>query len=108
MSFYIPGEVSVYAGVFFFFVYLFQKTFQRQTNTLTLTEAVIIILAGASVIGGIKVCLLSFNKVVCQTSEIEQMYVFIGGFAVIWTSAIELHGRIFKQTRPMKDKKERL
>jgi hypothetical protein len=95
--------------VYFFSLSIcFKKLSKDNPYTLTLTEAVIIILAGASVIGGIKVCLLSFNKVVCQTSEIEQMYVFIGGFAVIWTSAIELHGRIFKQTRPMKDKKERL
>lgn len=96
MIFLNSVDISIYAGAFCFLVYFFKKISQRQAQSLTLAGAVIIILAGASVIGGIKVCLLSFNKELCRTSEIEQMYVFIGGFAVIWTSTMELYTRIFK------------
>ncbi|HVD97776.1 MAG TPA: hypothetical protein VNB90_06190 [Cytophagaceae bacterium] len=96
MIFFISVDISIYAGVFFFFIYLFKKIFKRQTETLTLANAVIIILAGASIVGGVKVCLLAFNKNVCRTSEIEQIYVFIGGFAVIWIAVIELYTKILK------------
>jgi len=55
MIFFISVDISIYAGVFFFFIYLFKKIFKRQTETLTLANAVIIILAGASIVGGVKV-----------------------------------------------------
>jgi hypothetical protein len=96
MNFSSP-DISIYSGVLLFIFYFIMKIIKKQTTSLTLSEAIIIIIAGTSVVAGIKVCLLSFDKDLCKTTEIEQIYVFLGGFSVIWTSGMEIYSRIFKQ-----------
>ena len=72
-------------------MYAFLFLRRKKHQELNLANAVIVFLGWVPLVGGFRVLLLSFNKSVCNPTEIEQVYIFIGGLAVIWTSFMELY-----------------
>jgi hypothetical protein len=57
-------------------------------------NAIIIFPAGASIVGGIKVVILSFDPKICNTSEVEQLYVCLGGLAILIASCFDVYRKI--------------
>nr|VFK57915.1 MAG: hypothetical protein BECKUNK1418G_GA0071005_100158 [Candidatus Kentron sp. UNK]VFK69726.1 MAG: hypothetical protein BECKUNK1418H_GA0071006_101825 [Candidatus Kentron sp. UNK] len=51
-----------------------------------LAEGMIVFLTSASLVAGIKVCVLTLNPTVLTEVENERIYVFLGGLGVIWVS----------------------
>lgn len=42
---------------------------------------------------------LSFDKAACNVTMIEQVYIFVGGWAVVWVSVQDLRKK-FKEIKP--------
>jgi hypothetical protein len=82
---------ALLTGGFGVLLYAFLFLKEKKHQELDLANAVIVFLAWASLIGGFRVLFLSFNKSICNPTEIEQVYIFIGGLAVVWTSLMELY-----------------
>ncbi len=54
----------------------------------------IIFPAGASVIGGLKTIYFSFNVKACDITQIEQVYVCLGGLVVFLASSFDVYRKI--------------
>lgn len=59
---------------------------KKKTKNLELGDAVVILLSGAGISAGFRICFLSFNDAICQANSIERTYIFIGGLSVVWVS----------------------
>jgi uncharacterized SAM-binding protein YcdF (DUF218 family) len=49
-------------------------------------QVILIFLASVTIIGGLHLSFLAYNKLECIELEQSRIYVFLGGLAVTWTS----------------------
>ena len=76
--------VGIVGGVLLTLVYLALTRLLPEVNSLN--KALVFFIASAGAAAGIKVCIYSVSFNVLKELDNERLYVFFGGFAVLWIS----------------------
>jgi hypothetical protein len=85
--------ITLFGGVLCIITYALIKR-----DKSMLTEGVGAFLSGNGIVGGSYLCILSFNKFMCENLDLEQsrLYVFLGGTAVLWISVTSIRSKLIK------------
>lgn len=72
-------------------LYLLSFLIKRKSfSGLDLTALIFVIIDSIGIIAGINVAIISFGPSSCGQTPVEQIYIFIGGFAVIYVSCKDI------------------
>ncbi|MGI4736113.1 MAG: hypothetical protein ACRYG7_13130 [Janthinobacterium lividum] len=87
----LPSPYYAIIGlVVFLAAYLLKK---KSFSGLELSTLIFVIIDSIGVIAGINVAKVSLTATECGDTPIDQIYLFIGGFAVIYVSCKDLWGK---------------
>jgi hypothetical protein len=88
----LPSPCYAIIGLAVFLTaYLLKK---RSFSGLELSTLIFVIIDSIGVVAGVNVCRVSFTATNCGDTPIDQIYLFIGGFAVIYVSCKDLWGKV--------------
>ena len=88
----LPSPYYAIIGLaFFLIIYLLKK---KSLSNLELSTLIFVIIDSIGVVAGVNVCRVSFTATQCGDTPIEQIYLFIGGFAVIYASGKDLWSKV--------------